>query len=252
MKIVRYFIHAEKGDTGSVGYMPLWVPRSSNFDPAYGTFGILHDCLEHRLCDTGKVHEEAMAFGRLLALRVVSGVDDMRINGQSLGVEFSGVLRDALNENDNLDKILPATPRMGKLFDLEAGEDIRAMVKNCRSGLRRGISYEESLEMPNAPFFTRLAHWFMIGYIDAHRRYGGRHGCAQIGSLFNRYPRGIKEDPVRRILDKMDDPDDADGHCIRVAIDTEDSSIKVTRVEADENGNHVKSLRQRIWTWKNA
>jgi len=105
---------------------------------------------------------------------------------------------------------------------------------------------------PASPM-VRLAHWFMIGYIDAHRRYGGRQGCAQVGGLFNRYPRDRKAgDPVQRILSEMYDSDEADGHCIRVTIDTEDVSVKVAKIEADENGRHAEWLRGRIRFWKNA
>ena len=51
MNITRYFLKTEDSQ-GHKGFVPLWIPSSANF-VVVTPLGLLHDCLEHGLSDTG-------------------------------------------------------------------------------------------------------------------------------------------------------------------------------------------------------
>jgi hypothetical protein len=260
MKVVRYFIHAENQETGMVGYLPLWIPRSANFDPSYELNLALHDCLEHRLCDSGKPHEEAMAFGRLLALRVVSGSGDGRADARSLGQEFAGVMAN-IYQSGNDEDILKEPPKVGRIFDEYVGEEIRILVATCAKSLRSDLDARGELEMPDPVVFTRLAHWLQIGYIDAHRRYGGARGCSDMGDVINRNRRsftrsdGAMTTEQRRFVQMAGDAEDAGTEaeeCLRITVDTDTSEVKLRAIRKGEYGHHPLWLREKIRRWRTA
>lgn len=243
MKITRYFINAEGERTGDVGLLPLWIPKSANFDPTYGVRGMMHDCIEHRLCDTGKPHEEAMAFGRLLALRVVPGNGDA--NSRSLGTEFAGIIGDSM-WTSTWDQILPHPPGVGRLFDWDARAEISALVASCQHALVRDLRDNEDMDRPEPEFYTRLAHWLMIGFIDAHRRYGGYRGCTEVGATFDWANSREAENSLRSVTANLEE-----GDCVRVVVDTDTSSATFTPLHMNyDTGDHPLWLRRRVQAWR--
>lgn len=243
MKITRYFIQAQHDETGMDGLLPLWIPKSANFDPTSGVRDMMHDCIEHRLCDTGKPHEEAMAFGRVLALRVLPGNGET--NSRSLGAEFASVIGDLMWTSD-WDEILPRPPGVGRLFDWGARAEISALVGSCQHALERDLRSSENIDRPEPEFFTRLAHWLMIGFIDAHRRYGGHRGCTEVGYTFEWANSREAERLLSNATAHLEE-----GDCMRVVVDTDTSDAKFTPLHMNyETGDHPHWLRQRVSTWR--
>lgn len=172
MKIARYFMCCEWEDVGVRGFQPLWVPKSSNFNPSQ-TIGVVHDMLEHRLCDRGLLHEEAMALGRLVHVRIATGV--LTSPERSLGLELA--------ENfDRVQEVIQDVEEIPFVDDFS-----QACIKKCLDGMRAADVGLDEVAL------VRTANWMRIGYIDARRRYpdpdlvaNAFHWADQNAKLFQR------------------------------------------------------------------
>lgn len=252
MKIVRYFIRETSESTGLEGFLPLWIPRSANFDPSR-LLGMMHDALEHRLCDTGKTHEEAMAFGRVLACRPHRG----RSTPHSLGVEFSGVIFDEWDRGaSQLADCLEPAPRVaGSLLDAQQKSEVSDFMKGFHKGLKNSLGQrynsdqinQDDMPMSGTALYTRLARWVTIGLADARRRYGGDYGCDQVGYLFD----WARQKSEQRKMDSLIE-ETYDGDCLRLTIDTDTTEVKCTPITVAEDYpfEHPEWLRRRISVWR--
>jgi hypothetical protein len=257
MKITRHYIYTENEETGMTGFVPLWIPRSGGFDPS-GFIGMIHDALEHRLCDTGKLHEEAMAFGRLMALRgVYSG---QKMNARALGQEFGGVVHTALSSESYRGGELMPNVRIKPMGEERVRSRFAELVSNCRDMLNRELDndgYDDGFkQMPDGEFFGRMFRWLNVGYYDALRRYGGYDGCRQVGDLFLLAERHRQKDEFDLLSKEAEDEARMQGlglmssPVMKMVFDTANTYIKMTLIGSNaERGNHQMWLRKRIARW---
>lgn len=243
MRITRYFIKAEDPTVGEEGFIPLWVPRAAEFN-RMNARGMMHDILEHRLCDTGKAHEEVLAFGRILALRVLPGVS---IGVRGNGEEIFSMLRDQLHERDWTNLLPdPGPVRLGQ-YDADAKGFIHEIVAD----MRKAAAYEarecgnpQAIRMATE-VCTRVARLLALGYKDAVRRYGGHSGCSHIGwSAFTWADRRETQQEIRYLLEEAYTED-----LMRITVDTENGRVKTTLIRTEERHDWV---RDRIRWWKTA
>jgi hypothetical protein len=180
VKIVRDFVAGRQG-----GWIPMWVPPEAGFTESSGRF-VFHDLIEHRLCDTGGYHEELMAFGRMLVVRVEHGLIETNnwfqrrgpAAAYDLGIEAANLLRNVEQEGRHWIPLAPA---------YEPHEDAIDAVHEFLAGLKSGIRSEE-LETRRG-FYGNAKAWVHIGYRDALRRYPDAHrwvhsvhyGCESLG-----------------------------------------------------------------------
>jgi hypothetical protein len=159
VKIVRDFVAGREG-----GWIPFWMPPEAGFSDTDGVL-LVHDLLEHRLCDTGQVHEEIMAFGRMLALRVHTGVLDMSC--ERLGMIALDTILDSEGFPDNMRQAPPYEPH----------RDIWTETEDFMQGFKAASLRDpddrgwENIVYPDG-FYANVAAWFDIGYRDALRHYG--------------------------------------------------------------------------------
>jgi hypothetical protein len=178
MKIVRdFFPDPEVG-----GWVPAWIPEEAGFTGTSTNF-IIHDTLEHRLCDTGQFHEEVMAFGRMLALRVQPGIIQPTWGSRAATVDLGAELANLFSGTSERD-LAPAPA-------YEPHDDVVDEVRQLANAMRfeHGLSerYSPSREQVRRGFWGDVIAWLHIGYRDALRRYGGSDGCSRLGWDFSNY-----------------------------------------------------------------
>lgn len=238
MKIIRYFIREEDQATGERGFMPLWVPRSAGFN-ASDARGMMHDSLEHRLCDTGKPFEEVLAFGRIIALRYLPGV----IRMQNTGHELHALVRNAPDFPGDWDLALPDPGRV----ELPEGSDdvhtvISAMIKEMATAARREEVSTDGPAMTDAAC-VRMARLLRLGFLDGMRRYGGYGGCSNLGWLADNWA----ESNSWRV--EVMAKECNDGDVLRVTIDTQGCGVNLRLIS---DGRRLDWLRPRIHNWYTA
>lgn len=236
MKIIRYFLREEDDATGEHGFLPLWVPKSAGFN-ASDARSMLHDALEHRLCDSGKAHEEVMAFGRVIALRYIPGVlHTMRHSGSELG----GLITGASDFQYDWDR---AIPDPGPVMLPEGSDEIHSVIRQMVKDMARSArSEEEDMEIPSH-VCTRVARLLGLGFLDAMRRYGGYSGCNSLGWATHSWAeRSAKT--IEALARNSND-----GDVLRLVIDTDSGEVRHTLIE---DGRRHGWLRQRIVRWYRA
>jgi len=153
VKIARYFIQSEWEDTGDIGFQPLWVPKSSTYNPS-GATGMVHDMLEHQFCDRGLLHEEAMALGRVIYLRIENGLANRFAPSlEGLAVEFARAVAEAEETVKPMSFVEPMRSseiHINRLVELAQEDSDYPMHPTC------------------AEYFRQ---WLRLGYRDACRRY---------------------------------------------------------------------------------
>lgn len=235
MKIVRHFVNARSDDTDIEGYLPLWVPGSSTFDPGTPRL-MVHDMLEHRLCDKGLFHEELMAFGRVIALRIIPQVGTLRdrpsIGG--LGSELGDVwFRE--QESGNSLRIAHA-PKTEPLSEPSAEETVQAVATEAMKSAWRQITYDtpESWEVrPTARLHAAFVGWMRVGYRDALRRYGPQdHGCYEVGHAAFEWASSRQ---IEREFAAQESPDNGTV-VVRLEFDTEALCMRHRFYEERESG----------------
>lgn len=253
MKIIRYFIQHMDEETGLNGFLPLWIPKAAGFDPSTLS-GMVHDMLEHRLCDKGHFHEELMAIGRMVALRVIPGVGRNSYISQeeSLGVEMAGAFARMAGSRHEI-PTLAEPPGTGTVPQAERQLD--QIVRHCRRRLpdflHEEFDAESGLSVGEAwlrNFAEVMRSWLRIGYLDALRRYGTQdHGCYDVGySAF-----GWAERNRRRI--EVLSEDCLPGSVLRLQFDTAELVMTDRLIEPDPEYGHMPDwLRNRICVWRNA
>lgn len=249
MKIVRYFIHAENDMTGVAGFVPLWIPKEAHFDPGFMR-GMVHDMLEHRLCDTGKFYQEAMAFGRLFALRLLPGVIDepygrRMSRAESLGDE----LIDAYLQIDEPGSDhLPDAPRTGRIDDAGFQEELNQFMSQAHETWLQRAESESTYDCHarvDKSALNRIANWLKIGYLDALRRYGGHSACADIG--WGAFSWANQNESTLNRLNN----DCLDRSVLRMEYDTDKSAMKYRVYEpSDERHGLLPDwLQWRVSNW---
>lgn len=239
MKIVRYFLHEEDEMTGMHGFMPLWIPKSANFNVS-GSRGMIHDSLEHALSDTGKPWQEVVAFGRLLALRAETGV--MHGADQAgLGSELYGLVSDAIGSSGDWSIALPDP---GPVI----APDEYGATKKMISRVVDGMAKSSANSCGDRPALTtsacvRAARLLTLGYRDAMRRFGGYSGCSRLA--WNAF------DWAEQNERKIDDLslECQNGDVLRLTIDTEYAEVRHAVIR---QGERFDWLRHRIRRWRTA
>lgn len=238
MKIVRYFIHEEDEMTGMHGFMPLWIPKSANFNVS-GSRGMIHDSLEHALSDTGKPWQEVVAFGRILALRVETGV--MRGADQAgLGPELYGLL---CNSDDGFFGAWGTLlPDPGPVIAPDDYGATKKMISRVVDGMAKSSanSHGDRPEITTSAC-VRAARLLTLGYRDAMRRFGGYSGCSRLA--WNAF------DWAEQNERKIDDLslECQNGDVLRLTIDTEYAEVRHTVIH---QGERFDWLRHRIRRWR--
>lgn len=176
MRITRYFILAEDESSGEIGFTPLWVPQSSNFTASDNPRLLMHDMLEHRGCDTGKIHEEIMAFARMRLVRRYLERADFGHPDVSQGRELAA----AWIEDTDMAwiKMPPDTGEVG--WEHEAALE-RISDAFCDYVSSNKDEAEHSPHKDLEDLKSRVLGWLRIGHLDAIRRYRGEHGCGDLG-----------------------------------------------------------------------
>lgn len=250
MKIVRYFIHNEWEDTGTCGFQPLWVPRSSNFTPSDSPRLLAHDMFEHRLCDTGKIHEEVMAFGRIVALRVNPGVIQRGFESveSSLGAEIGSIWCDTVNDLVNAG-CLKAPPETSEVTTYSVECQLRKMAEKALFSVNRDLGDREFGEQVSLGQEQDVLGWLRIGYMDALRRYGQQdHGCYETGHAVDRWTKSREAREVEQYAEQEEN----DGNVLRLSWDTVQLRMSHRFYEpSGDYGRFPRWLRQRIWSWRN-
>jgi hypothetical protein len=153
VKIARYFIQAEWEDTGDAGFQPLWVPKSSTYN-ATGAVGMVHDMLEHQLRDRGLLHEEAMALGRVIYLRIENLPLNRSPHIDGLAAEFARSAFDAMQDVEPIDYVAPV--------EWSAEKKIEQLVEHVMQDADYPMHKTDA---------AHLRLWLRLGYRDACRRY---------------------------------------------------------------------------------
>jgi len=243
MKIVRYFMQHEGEDTGIKGFVPLWIPKSVGFDPM-DAMGMMHDMLEHRLCDRGHYHEELMAFGRIIALRGIPGHlqrGQAMPPGESLGTELAGIWADALEGRDQDLMPAPGTTPVADYAEKMINNVAKALIDNAES-----MAHDrDQCFVPDAGFKRSARSWLRIGYLDALRRYGQQdHGCYDTGAV----AFGWAENHKREINNLAEDG--VEGMVLRLCFDTERMCMSYRDLTPrNDYEDFPEWLRLRIWRW---
>lgn len=163
MLMTRRFVWAEHEDTGISGWSALFIPKSADFTPNSGR-GLMHDMLEHSMSDKGTFAEEVMAYGRLIALRVLPGVfSPSARRGYGLGSELYGAWVDA-------DMPTVEAPPVGKLNDPDAMGEIRRVVREFSS---MGLTEQDACLHSKQAERDALYRLLLIGYRSAVWYYEG-------------------------------------------------------------------------------
>jgi hypothetical protein len=243
MKIIRYFLQHESDDTGINGWIPMWVGKSKGFDPMQAS-GMAHDALEHRLCDSGTYEEELMAFGRLIALRGLSGLGfrSFRSPEYNLGMELAGIW-DRSNE-ENLRDLLPAptTTKLDRYIETFLSGVCDAFVRYV-GGNNSGDDEEVELSPVH---LGHMRSWLRIGVRDAVRRYGEiDHGCYDVGQALVHWG-----ELNRRRLDLL--AEDEPGSALRLVFDTKSCRFTDTLIRPSwETGElPYRWLRDKLFVWR--
>lgn len=252
MKIARYFIKeapADNARTDYTGFIPMWVPRSAGFDPALTCQGLLHDMLDHRLNDRGHFHEEVMAFGRIIATRVETGVvrPSFRNNsrGEDMGEELMSALNDLLMESAKTQEdFLIEAPHVSISLGSSANEHIRDVCTGFKALNKCMIEGDEegSLKPFSAVQMANFKNWLKLGYVDARRRYG--NSVADVGHA---YAENNWQD---RKLDRLTDEAPM-GSILRAVLDTANRELKLSTIEPSERtGTLPQWARLRALKWR--
>lgn len=239
MKIIRYFLHEEDEHSGMHGFMPLWIPRSAGFNVS-GARGMIHDSLEHALSDTGKPHQEVIAFGRILALRVESGVNRGDTQ-ESLGSELAELVSEAQDFTGDWDTTLPDP---GPISVTDDQSQVRKLIRQVVDGMaaRSGSKWFDGPPMGTLAC-TRAARLLGLGYLDAKRRYGGASGCNRLAwETFDWAENNTKT------IDHLEQ-ECKHGDVLRLTIDTHYGEVKTKVIHA---GERLDWLRPRIHRWRTA
>lgn len=192
MKITRRFVWAEHESTGSTGWNPLWIPREADFTPNNGA-GIVHDTLEHALCDTGTFEDEIMAFGRIVALRLLPGVFSMNryrsTTAASLGEEMHGIWESACPPPIE-------APKLGYFSALDVQDELSEMVKAFANAHQKYLDSngEHAIEITQKEL-NALYRRLKMGYLHAKQFYEARGGgsCFDLGWAGNEFAASFNE-----------------------------------------------------------
>ena len=239
MKIVRYFLHEEDEMTGMHGFMPLWIPKSAGFNVS-GSPGMIHDALEHALSDTGKPWQEVVAFGRILALRVETGLNRGEVQ-DSLGAELAELVSEAKDFTGDWDTTLPDP---GPISVTDEQNQARKLIRQVVDGMA-ARSESQWFDGPSISTLacTRAARLLGLGYLDAKRRYGGSSGCDRLAWETFGWAENNK-----KAIDNLE-LGCQNGDVLRLTIDTEYGQVRHAVIH---QGERFEWLRQRIHRWRTA
>lgn len=253
MRIKRYFIMAgphENSRADQSGFHPMNVPFSAAFDPVFSVTGLLHDMLDHGANEQGLYHQEVVAFGRILATRVIPGVIGISFPRHSaayrLGEELGNLLADMEGVGRGVQELLPTAPKVPMRVSEAASEAISDACKGFWRALKTrsegdGEGDEDMAIMRSAKdhdLGTRLANWLKLGYLDACRRYGGR--VDSVGWAF-------QDQEMKNLGEYEEAPE---GSLLRAVFDTADNELKLTLIEPDpEYGAMPQWARLRSFDW---
>ena len=251
MKIVRYFIASQSEDTGMNGFLPLWIPGASTFDPS-GSTGMVHDMLEHRLCDQGHFHEELMAFGRVIALRVATyftGSSGRGPTGEGMGAEIGGVWADITESGDTF--WIPHAPKTKPITGHDRVEQtIQDIAAQAMETAAREVHNRNGYGSgrPTARLHSAMVGWMRVGYLDAVRRYGGTdHGCYDVGHSAFGWANQSKT--VNTIDALYDEHAETNSMVLRLCYDTKRHRMAMTEIEVSDTG-WPQWLAIRIARWR--
>lgn len=148
-------------DIAMEGWLPAWFD-AKNYEPS-GGLGVAHDMLEHRRSDTGEWHQELMAFGSVLYVRVIGGNASIRLAGpESLCEELARLYSESGEEPNT--PCLPMGARTEIVGNGQASEWISRIVAGVKN---TGYFYHE--EKPDTSLWGR---WIAHGYRQTQRRLG--------------------------------------------------------------------------------
>lgn len=226
--IRRHFIWQDDHDSGMEGWSPMFIPKAAEFIPNTGR-GLVHDGLEHGLGEDGSFRFEVMAFGRILALRYLSGAASNYRGAGALGAELYDLW---VHDTDMQDF---SAPRVGPCRD--CADEISEIVA-AFAHAERHDRYNE-YRLSGSTHHIALANLLQIGYRDAHRRYGGSSGVCRAGSAGERFGQTFKA---------TGEPDDI----LVLDYDTKEGAFKYRVVDRrDNNGNHTADwARHRVRRWR--
>lgn len=258
MKIRRYFTYQESERTGELGLLPLWIPRSAEFDPNWSLLGVLHDTLDHQLRDRGLPHEEIMAFGRILATRVAHGCREVNsIDG--MGAELVSLLCDVYQGENSwrhyscMDDLLPTVPRTGALDSSYLAGNVGSIVESFARSMRNRVSGGQGDDpidaelRPTPVFYTKVASLLKIGVLDAQRRYDSRR-ASHVAYLFDQTSDGSALG--KRFRHFVADVEEGD--IVTITIDLDECNVRWHHVERDELGRLPEWARIRQARWHSA
>lgn len=248
MKIIRYFITHESEETGVTGFLPLWIPKSSNFDPSDAT-GMVHDMLEHRLCDQGHLHEELMAFGRAIALRVAT-----YFYGKNRGPSAEGMGSEIatawVNELNSGDLNFPHAPKTVPIKDDFVEETIQSIATKAMQDIATELSFytDSKRTNPNKQLHSAMVGWMRIGYLDAVRRYKGTdHGCYEVAHSAFTWAKSTRTEQT--IGELINEHVENGNLVLRLCYDTDRHQMSMKDIHIKDQG-FPQWLRQRIDCWK--
>ena len=148
-------------DSGMEGWLPAWFD-AKNYEPS-GGLGVAHDMLEHRRSDTGEWHQELMAFGAALHVRMIGDANIRMLSADGLGEELARLYQNATEEPSM--PCLPVSARTEVVDSDEASRWISRIVTGVRE---TGYFYHE-----NKPDTSTWGRWLAHGCRQARRRLGG-------------------------------------------------------------------------------
>lgn len=249
MKIVRYFCNAQSEESGIEGFLPMWVPGSSNFDPGSPTL-MVHDMLEHRACDQGHFHEELMAFGRVIALRVLPHVGDRYgpPSAEGLGIEIGGVWAD---EVESTGIRIAHAPKTTPLSEDNAEVAVQQIAERA---MKAGVSEMQARNpdsefRPSARLHAAMVGWMRVGYLDALRRYGEQdRGCYDVGHAAFSWAHD------RSTIRKFENHESPDGGTVvaRLEFDTRELRMRHRFYVQQDDRPFPEWLRNKLWAWRHS
>lgn len=248
MKIIRYFIQHTSDESGINGWCPLWVPKSAEFDPM-NALGMAHDMFEHSLGDRGHLHEEAQAFGRIVAFRLIPGL----LNGYGnqtdrLGEEFAGIW----GRTEKIDIAKP--PRTAPLGCAQTEQTLVSLMRACMKSIVTEMSdnhhwdhwkKDNGLHKNAGAYFLS---WLRIGYRDALRRYGQQdHEIWDIASEVKRWATSN----TARLNNLAESEEIFPGSVLRLCFETETREMKDRLYERNFRTELFPDwLERRVNAWK--
>ena len=220
MIVTRYFIYGISTEMYEYGFIPLWIPKSADFNGAE-LHTLLHDALEHKLTDTGTLEQELSAYGRVIALRCNPDSLSMR-----LAEDIVGML-----ELEDVTILEPIEP----VYISDKYAAYKAAIKLLAQEVTETYASMNEEELSDS-FTDRLEAWITYGFVDAVRRYGGIDNCTMLGkTVFH-----CSEDEFKRIKSNAILND-----ILKLTICTDTGNVKLKHIQ----NTNKKWARNRIYKW---